>query len=303
MSWFLIALIAPALWSISNHIDKFLVGRYFKGAAGALIIFSALIGILVVPIIYLIHPDVFSVTATQAGIMLTCGLIDIIAVALYLHALQKGEASVVVPFFQLVPVLTFLLAYLILHETLTNQQIMGMSIVVLSGMALALDLQAKIPKLHGKLVLLMLGSSGLLATSALLFKVVAVETDFWTTAFWNYLGTIIMGVIFFSCVPKYRREFFQVFQHKSGRVIGLNLFNEIINVLASLAMRFASLLAPLALVYTTVNGLQPVFVLLGGIGLTLWWPRFGEENLQWKPLLQKLLTVGVMVIGTYLLNS
>jgi hypothetical protein len=46
MQWFLLALIAPALYAVSNHIDKYLVEKYlsrdkFKQEdVGSLILFS-----------------------------------------------------------------------------------------------------------------------------------------------------------------------------------------------------------------------------------------------------------------------
>jgi hypothetical protein len=52
MEWFYIALAAPALWSAVNYIDKYLVEKYFKGGGiGALLIFSSLVGIIVIPFI------------------------------------------------------------------------------------------------------------------------------------------------------------------------------------------------------------------------------------------------------------
>lgn len=303
MNWFLIALIAPALWSISNHIDKYLISRYFKGAAGALIIFSALISVLVVPVIYLFHPAVLAIAPYQALLVVICGVLDILAVTFYLYALQKGEASVVVPLFQLIPILAFILAYFFLGEQLTQIQLLGAALVIIGSIVLSLDLQNRLPKLRGRVVALMLLSSLFIAISALVFKAVAIEVNFWTTSFWNYIGLIITGLIFLIFVPSYRKEFIQACRTSSKAVIGINILNEIVNVVASLVMRFASLLAPLALVATVSNGFQSVFVFLIGIIITLWWPKLGQENLHWKSLLQKALTIAIMVIGTYFFNQ
>lgn len=44
MTWFFIALIGPALWSMGNHIDKYLLQKYLRGGGiGALIIFLHLL--------------------------------------------------------------------------------------------------------------------------------------------------------------------------------------------------------------------------------------------------------------------
>lgn len=71
MNWFFIALFAPALWSITNHIDKYLITKYFRGGGtGSLLIFSALIGFAVLPFILVIHPQVFDIQTLNGYILL-----------------------------------------------------------------------------------------------------------------------------------------------------------------------------------------------------------------------------------------
>ena len=109
MHWILIALAAPALWSASNHIDKYLVGRYFKSGPGAVIIVSAFIGAACLPFILLVEPHVFSINKTDALITIINGILLVIGTILYLHALETHEASEVVPLFQTTPLILFVL--------------------------------------------------------------------------------------------------------------------------------------------------------------------------------------------------
>jgi len=61
MNWFLIALVPPALWAITNHFDKYLLSKYFKGGGvGALMVFSSIIGVCLLPVIYWLHPEVIN---------------------------------------------------------------------------------------------------------------------------------------------------------------------------------------------------------------------------------------------------
>lgn len=39
MDWFLIALIAPVLWSVDNHIDKHILGRYYNNVRPPTVMF------------------------------------------------------------------------------------------------------------------------------------------------------------------------------------------------------------------------------------------------------------------------
>ncbi len=62
MSLFLLTLIAPAMWALSNHFDKFIVSRYCKDATiGAMMIFSALIALAVLPVAYIFQEQAFSI--------------------------------------------------------------------------------------------------------------------------------------------------------------------------------------------------------------------------------------------------
>jgi len=148
----------------------------------------------------------------------------------------------------------------------------------------------------------MLLASLLIAISGLLFKVVAVEANFWTATFWAYAGEILMGAIFLVFIKSYRVEFWQVIQINKLAVLSLNAFNEVINVIATLIFRFVILLAPLALIWA-INGLQPLFVFLFGVILTLFFPNLEKESLAKKNVIQKIFTILIMFLGTYFLYT
>jgi len=47
MSWFLFALIGPALWALVNHIDKYIISKYFTGrGVGSLVLFTSASGLI-----------------------------------------------------------------------------------------------------------------------------------------------------------------------------------------------------------------------------------------------------------------
>jgi uncharacterized membrane protein len=303
MNWFLIALIPPFLYSVSNHVDKFLISKYFKGGGnGAVLIFSSLIGVLVFPAIYLFNPAVFSINFKNALLLIVNGFLSALILLPYLHALEKDEASVVVPLFQTIPVFSYILAYFVLGETLTLLQILASLLVLLGAIFLSLDISDKKAKFKGEVFWLMLSASFLYALTSLIFKFIAIKGDYWTTLFWEYVGLGIVGILLFSFIRPYRKQFLSAVKINKIPILGLNMFNEVIYVLAILALRFASLLAPLALVWV-VNGFQPFFVFIFGIILTIFFPRFGTESIVKRHLFQKITAIIIMFIGTLLLNS
>ena len=303
MNWFLIALIGPALWSVTNHLDKYLIGRYIKGGGiGALTVFSALIGLLVAPLIYVFNPQVIGVEPKTAFLIALNGTLYLVAIIPYFYALNKDEASKVVPLFQLIPVITYALAYFILGETLNNTQIVGAIFIIVGAVAISLELaETKNIRLKTEVFWLMLLASFIISINFTLFKYFALDVNFWTASFWEYVGFIFFGVFILAFVKSYRTEFVSLIQENKVPVLGLNGFNEVINIIGKLAFNFATLLAPITLIWV-VNGLQPFFVFLYGILLTIFFPKISQENITKKHLAHKLIAIFLIFVGTTLIN-
>ena len=106
MKLFLLTLIPPALWAVANHVDKFLVSRYFKDASlGAMMVFSSLIGVLVLPVALFLQDQAFAVGFLTPMIIVLNGCLYLIGVQLYLMGLRVSDASTAVPILQMTPVL------------------------------------------------------------------------------------------------------------------------------------------------------------------------------------------------------
>ena len=300
MNWFFIALIAPVLWAITNHIDKHLINKYFKGGGvGALLIFSSLIGIFVLPLILIIQPNVFSIEPLLALLITFNGFLYVLGLLPYYYALRDDEASVVVPLFQTIPVFSYILAFIVLGETLTSIQIIASLLIIIGAILLSLDLNKK--KLKKKVFWLMLLASFSVALNGLIFKFVAIKGDFWTTSFWEYIGFAILSIILLIFINPYRKQFLSALKLNRIPVLSWSTANEIFNITAKMVMNFATLLAPLALVWM-VNSFQPFFVLIFGVILTLFFPYLGKETLVKKHLIQKIVAIAIMFTGVYILN-
>lgn len=300
MNWFSIAILAPILWSITNHIDKHLISKYIKGSAvGALMIFSSLIGLFLLPFIFIIQPDVLNISTFNAFLIIINGIIYILALLPYFYALEKDEASIVIPLFQLIPVFGYFLALIFLGEILTLQQISASLLVVLG--AIIISIETANLKFKFQVFGLMILSSFLVALNGLIFKFVAIQQDFWTTSFWEYVGFVLVLIILILFFKSYRNQFFLMFRKNPISTLSLNGLNEIFNIIAKMIINFATLLAPLALVWT-VNNLQPLFVLLIGILLTKFFPKFNQEKINKKVLIQKVFAIILMFAGIVLMN-
>src|SRR5882757_9409338 len=131
MSWLAFALCGPILWAISTHLDKYLVERYFKDTdVAVLLVFTALMGVVLMPVIAFFEPGVFERDKLSIVLLSLSGLLYMVGITFYLRALQGNDASVVAPFFQASPLFGYVLAYLVLGETLSAKQLMGSALIV-----------------------------------------------------------------------------------------------------------------------------------------------------------------------------
>lgn len=298
--WLLFAFSGPVLWAASTHVDKFLLEKYFRGASPAvLLVFTALIGLVMLPLIGGFDPDTLTPGLGAALAVACSGALYMLGMYFYLKALQGEEASVVAPFFQASPLFAYVLALLFLDESLSVRQLVGGGLIVFGGALVSFEFGAK-HRFRLRTLLLMLAAALALAVSSVIFKGLAEDTDFWTTALWSYVGEAAFGLAVLL-LPALRREFFGLFKRHPGAVLGINAANELINLGGNLGARYALMLAPLSLVQA-ISGTTTLFVFGFGVLLTLFLPRLGREDLSLWQLLQKggsalLIAVGVALVG------
>jgi drug/metabolite transporter (DMT)-like permease len=303
MNWFIIAIIAPFLFSISNYIDKYLVSKYFKNSGpGALVIFSSLIGLFLLPIIYLFQPSVINIGLGFAVLMIFNGFLYIITLIPYLYALQRGDASTVVPLYQLIPAFTYGLGLIFLKESLTILQVTASLLIIIGAMGISFEYSLGKFKINKKSLLLMVLSCFLIALNLIIFKFVAIRESFWTTSFWEYIGFSICALFLLIFIGSYRKQFISLFKNNKFKILSINAINEIINIIGKIIINFVSLLIPVTLV-SVVGGIQPFFVLTLGVLLTLFFPDIIKEKIGKKYLFQKVFAIILMFAGVYLLST
>jgi uncharacterized membrane protein len=298
MNWLILAFSGPVLWAASTHMDKYLVERYFKHSdVAALLIFTALIGLVMLPFILYFQPAVLTLPWKDMLVVAFSGVLYMAATYFYLQALQAEEASVVAPFFQAGPLFAYALAYLVLGETLTHVQLLGGGLILSGGLLLSVQHGGR-RRFRLRLAVLMLTAAFIMAVSSVIFKVFAIRDEFWTTTFWTYLGEALFGFGLLA-LPGTRRQFAALLRTNTGAVLSINTVNELINLGGILSMRYAVLLAPLSLVQA-VGSTTTLFVFVFGVLLTLFFPKLGREDLSPGNLLRKG-GAAVLIVGGVLL--
>jgi uncharacterized membrane protein len=299
--WLLFAFLGPVAWAVSVHIDKYLIDRYFPDSDTAvLMLFTALMGIAALPAIWWFAPDVLAPSPKAIAVMTVSGVMYIGSMLFYLRAIQSEEASVVAPMFQLTTIFSFLLAWVMLGETLTLRGAAGALLIIGGVLFVSLDADLRFKGLKPALVLGMVACTFILALANVIFKFYAVEDAFWTTTFWTFVGEGLFGLALLA-VGRIRRQFFHLIRTHTGALLGVNGANELINLGGGLSVRYATMLAPVALV-SAVASTTTLFVVAFGAALTLLAPRLSREDVSRRGLTRKgvaavVVTAGVLLAG------
>jgi uncharacterized membrane protein len=312
MSWLLFAFAGPVLWAISTHLDKYLVERYFKHSdVGVLLLFTAFVGVAMLPFIAYFQPAFANPAPGSIALIMLSGFLYMGAMLFYLRALQSEEASVVAPFFQAVPLFGYLLAYLVLGETLTVLQMAGGGLIVIGTLVVSVRFSSSlsspapgdgmVKRFKLRLALLMLGCGLAAAISGLIFKVFAIEVEFWTATFWMFVGEAIFGVGVLM-ITSYRRQFMALLRKNTVAMLSINGSNEIINLSGSLGNRYALLFAPLSIVQA-IGSTTTLFVFAFGIVLSVFFPNLSREDLSARDLVQKGVAAVLVAIGVALVTK
>ena len=302
MAWLWLTLGAQFLFSLGAHVDKYLLSKYFRGSApGSLILYSSLFSLVVLPVVAWLQPAVLSIAPLHVALLLAGGALNITGVILSLYAMQRDEASVVATLFQMIPVFNYVLAWIVLGETLTPTQIGAALLVMTGAVVISLDLTKPRISIKRSVFVLMTIGSLLLAANSIVFKFVAVSGDFWISTFWSYVSLALVGAILFTGVRSWRAQFLETLRLNRVAVIGLNLFNELLAVVGYVMITYAMLLVPVALV-SVMSGFQPLMVFLIGAALTRLAPSVGREDLSRAAMTQKLLAMVAILVGTWLLQ-
>lgn len=294
--------------ALVNHADKYLIEKYLSGRGiGSLMIFSTIAGVPFAILIALTTPELFTLSITHTLLIILNGFLVGLALIPYLYALESSEASIVAPLFQLSSIFALILGFTVLGETLALKQIVGGGIILFSAIGLTLELPEKTKmkraKLHIRPFALMLVSSFIFALNLTIFKLVAIESSFLITSFWEAVGLSLLSIVLAVAIPSYRMESVRVLKTNRGTIIGVNIVNELINYIGRFALNYAALIASIGMVSFVVEGIQPVFVLVTGVLLTVFFPKFIKEDISTHALAQKILFIGGIILGTYFISK
>lgn len=296
MNWLFFALSAQFTWAIVNHFDKHLVNKYFNGGVGAMMIFTAFVNSIFLPFLLFFNRQILETPILQVFIASSVGACYVIGSIFYLYALRKEETTNISILWQFSIPVTYLLGYIFLRETLSTQQIIGSLIVLTGGLITMIKIDNKSFSIKSDILFLMILAVLIHSLSSLIFKAFAINFDFWSAIFFEIFGALITGILLVLLVKSYRLEFISAISKNRKKVFTLNFINEFMQISANTLFRFATMLAPLALVQVT-NSLNSPFVFVIAVILSIFLPYISNEKFSKFTVAQKILGIVVVSFG------
>ena len=280
---------------MTNYIDKFLLEKHNISSTVITIyggIFAFFTGLII-----LFATGFYPIDTKSLLIILSSGFLTSIYLLPYYKALSIDETSNVIPLYQFYPVFVLILSFIFFKEGFSIAQYIGSALIVGAGFILSAEnLGGKIFKLRKSFFYIKI-SSILFAIAQVLYKFGVTQIPFWNTLPYEGFG-IALGALAITVYKNNFKKFKKETNKFKKRIFLLMSINELVYVLARYAGYFAISLISVGIV-SILGSFQPLFVLIFGIILSVWFPYIIKEVVTRKTIGLKLAAIIIIIIGSY----
>ncbi|MDO8231749.1 MAG: EamA family transporter [bacterium] len=294
MNWIFLSLLAPLFWASSNFVDKYILGKYTKGIFD-FVFFSTITSWLFFAVIFLFigTPEL----SVYSLIPIATGMILIYSYGFYGKALEQGDTSSLVILFKLIPVVTVILAFAFLGQTLSSNELIGFVIVLAGATIISFE------KTKG----IFIKGFGMILIAILMWSVMTLFIDYGLTkmSFWDYFmldnfGSALAGLTMFI-IPSIRRQVIEgIKTAQLGKYIWFS-WNNVLDFFGQMSIKKALAIAPSAGLVTVVMQVQSFYAIIIGVLLTLLIPNIIKEDISTNTLVKKIVGAVIMFLGVYIL--
>jgi len=296
-TWLILAFLAPLFWSFTNILDKFLLEKHAKDPFSLAVYMD--IAFFVLSLFLVLFTDL-AAPFSYILIAVLIGLLNFFSFLFGFKAMAVEDASVVVPLIFVYPVFTTLFAFLFLGETVSLGQYAGAALLILSSVLIALKRNlgklAVSPALKFMLVSVLL--TGAMVTVE---KFALGSISPYALLFWSNFGLLGASLAALALFPGMRKRFVGLL-HLRPKIAGIAWLCNGTCFVAALLFYLALSVGPATLV-SSLNALQPFFVLVMILLLSRFLPHLLKEEHTSRMLLLKVLAVLFVLIGSYLVAA
>ncbi len=255
-------------------------------------IFSGLIGIISIVIIYL-NGSIDPIPFKYILLALLPGIFWFLQSWAYYKAVKVEEISIISPLLTLTTVFTILFAWIFLSEVLYLKQYVGIMIILIGAIIISLK-KTSTANIRAYPIIMIVIHSILAAIGMILVKYLLTYMNYWTVFSYSRLGNVLMLIPVFLV---YYKDFKSTLTKDTVKKISILSSGEIFGVIGLLCITFAISLGPVAIV-KSIESIKPIFVILIAYIINILWPHFLMERPSKKILAQKIIAAIIIVIGT-----
>ena len=294
MNWIFLSLLAPLFWASSNFVDKYILGKYTKGIFDFVFFSTITSWVLFAAILLFTGTPELSLYSL---IPIATGMVLIYSYGFYGKALEQGDTSSLVILFKLIPVITVILAFAFLGQTLSSNELFGF-VIVLAGATIVSFEKSKGIFIKG---------FGMILIAILMWSIMTLFIDYGLTkmSFWDYfmldnLGSALAGLTMFI-IPSIRRQVIEgIKTATAGKYVWFS-WNNVLDFFGQMSIKKALAIAPSAGLVTVVMQVQSFYAIIIGVLLTLLIPNTIKEDISAPVLIKKVIGAAVMFSGVYIL--
>jgi len=311
MLWLVLVVCVAVGASLGGFIDNYVTDVCFKGKKSqAQELFGVPACLAICITIAVIFP--LQVVPLQvAGILIFVGVLNSLSFLIYYKALSAENTTGAAIFIQLSPVLYFLFGWFLLGEHISPIEIIAGFFILMAPLVVILSTSKRSKKMEIRAGILLILYSTIQVIANIIFvkfsgldeitlnsEINLFATAFFLTMLGRFLSDFVLVCIFKSWRAKFRRVAKQ-FKHK---LIIPMAINEVMYAGVEFALRFALVIAPVAIVSVTANAFELIVTFVLGIILSIIWPVFGREKLKKRNILAHLAAILLATVGIILLQ-
>lgn len=135
--WIVLSLIAPAIYTCVNFIDKYIVEHKVKDSRG-MPIYALIVALIFGTTVWLLS-GMPLLNGRNGLLVLSSGFITMLGFALYFFALSKNHTSYIIALLQTTPLFTLILSVLVLDDKLSLLQLAGFALIFSAIIGLSID--------------------------------------------------------------------------------------------------------------------------------------------------------------------
>lgn len=302
MHWLAITITARFLIALGVILDKFLLTSKKVTHPAIYAFYSGILSAFVIAFI----PFGFSfLSVSEIWLSFFSGIIFIYGILFLFFAISKNEASQVAPAVgAIIPIVTYLLSFVLSQESINEKQLLGMMLLVLGGLLISYNIKKKNKKSFSAGFYQSLGAGVFLAVAFSLYKILYLDNDFLNVFIWTRFG-LIAGAFTLLLIPRWRQIIMRTFKNfktpkKEHYHVGqLFVLNKILNGTGSIILNYAISLGSVTIINALVS-LEYVFVFLLGLVFSGIFPEVFREKKDLTSLAQKISSIAIISLGIFL---